>query len=347
MVVEPNAMGWLTGFGECPKGVLMRAHSAEGPKVFVIVPVHNRRETTLGCLGALHTAGDLESVKVIVVDDGSTDGTGAAIRESFPGVIVLKGDGNLWWTGGIVMGMEEAVRRDADVIVWLNDDCHPRRGALKALVNHVLETGGIAVGQTFSSVAAPYSGWTKTAWGLRPVRCAAGTVAPCDTFPGNFVAFPRRVIDRIGYPDAQSFPHVFSDADYGLLARRHGFPAHVLGDAQATGIDSANPQAASWLLDERPARQIFGPLMRRTGALHPGTFWRYQTRHWGARGAAVWAGSYTRLAAFLVAKSVLPRAWLMRWRGRHSVAWQVRLAAEKRLAPGGGSCCGKKSGESP
>ena len=323
----------------------MQPPSAEVQKVFVIIPVHNRREITLGCLGRLDSAGVLTWANVVVVDDGSTDGTAAAIRKNFPGVILVEGDGNLWWTGGIVSGMQEAVRRDAEMIVWLNDDCRPRPWAMRALVDHTRESGAISVGQTFSSVAPPYTGWTKTRWGQRSVQCDAGTVAACDAFPGNLVALPRKVVEQIGYPDAESFPHVFADADYGLRARRRGFQIHVLGDAQADGVDSANPRAASWLLDERPARQIFQPLLQRTGSMHPLTSWRFLTRCWGWRGALIWAGSYLRLALFLAIKSVVPRSWLLRWVGRHSVAWKVRLAAEKRLAAVEGHGCGRKSGD--
>ena len=124
----------------------MSASSADEKKTFVIIPVHNRREITLGCLACLRAAGDLDWANVVVVDDGSTDGTAEAIRGQFPEVILLNGDGNLWWTGGIVLGMKEGVRRQAEVIVWLNDDSHLRPGSLKALVNHTRETGAISVG---------------------------------------------------------------------------------------------------------------------------------------------------------------------------------------------------------
>ena len=336
-------MGGLTIFRGRFNILSMQECPAERQNVFVIIPVHNRREITLGCLGCLKAAGILDWAEVIVVDDGSTDGTAAGIRDGFPQVHILQGDGNLWWTGGIVLGMKEAMRRKAAVIVWLNDDCHPRPGALKALVNHTLETGALSVGQTFSSTGESYTGWVKTPWGQRPVGCPPGQFAFCDTCPGNFVALPGKVVEAIGYPDARSFPHIFADADYGFEASRRGFQIHVLGDARADGIDSVNPRSASWLLDERPAGQILSSLLHRTSSMHPRTFWRYLTRHWRCRGALRWAGSYVRLALFLAAKSIIPRRWLLRWVGRRSVAWKVALAAEKRIASAAGHECASKS----
>ncbi|MEI7819675.1 MAG: glycosyltransferase family 2 protein [Verrucomicrobiota bacterium] len=336
----------LTGFHGSITVIFVRAISAGKKKVFVIIPVHNRREITLGCLACLRAAGDLDWANVVVVDDGSTDGTADAIREKFPEVILLKGDGNLWWTGGIVLGMKEAVRLKAEVIVWLNDDCHPRPGAMGALVSHTLQAGSISVGQTLSSAGAHYFALTKTAWGVRSVPCAAGTVVPCDTFPGNFVAIPRRVVDQVGYPDARTFPHVFADIDYGLRARRHGFEIMAVGDAQGDGVDTVNPRAASWLLDQKPAGQILASVMNRTGTLHPKTYWKFATRHWGVLGVIHWAQSYFRLAICLGVKSIVPRSWLLRWFGRHSVAWNIRVATEKNISAGVSHGAGDKLGGS-
>ncbi|MEL6945455.1 MAG: glycosyltransferase, partial [Bacteroidota bacterium] len=93
--------------------------------------MHNRKDITLKCLSRLKALGDLTRYSVIVVDDGSTDGTYEEIYESYPTVILLKGDGNLWWTGAIRMGMEYAYKQDADYIIWLNDDTLPLAGSIQ------------------------------------------------------------------------------------------------------------------------------------------------------------------------------------------------------------------------
>jgi GT2 family glycosyltransferase len=70
-------------------------------KIFIIIPVHNRKQITLNCLKSLSKNGDLGRYHVVVVDDGSTDGTAEAIQALYPDIVVLHGDGNLWWTGAI------------------------------------------------------------------------------------------------------------------------------------------------------------------------------------------------------------------------------------------------------
>ncbi len=73
---------------------------SESPiRVEIVTPVHNRKATTLQCLKSLSRI-DAEGldIHVVVVDDGSTDGTGDAIRAEYPEVEVVRGDGSLWVT---------------------------------------------------------------------------------------------------------------------------------------------------------------------------------------------------------------------------------------------------------
>jgi len=68
---------------------------------YIIIPVHNRKSLTLACLENLKTNGDLQKYQVIVVDDGSCDRTSEEVTANYPEATILKGDGNLWWTGAI------------------------------------------------------------------------------------------------------------------------------------------------------------------------------------------------------------------------------------------------------
>ena len=102
--------------------------------IYIIIPVHNRKEITLKCLDILQKNGDLDIYYVIVVDDGSTDGTSEAIQSLYPNITILVGDGNLWWTGAIKKGMEYAYDKGAEYFIWLNDDCLVAKESINNLI---------------------------------------------------------------------------------------------------------------------------------------------------------------------------------------------------------------------
>lgn len=203
----------------------------------LIIPVHNRRATTLACLRHLRATGDLAAFPVMVIDDGSTDGTAAAVRQEFPGIDLLQGDGQLWWTGAMDLGMQRAFGRGASCIVWLNDDCLPEPGAVAALARRALHDGATLAGPA----CLPGEG-TPVPTGFIGRRVI--TVEPggkeermVDGLSGFCVAVPRQVWERLGSPDGKQFPHYYGDSAYTLVARRAGFSVVLTGAARVRLTD--------------------------------------------------------------------------------------------------------------
>lgn len=91
--------------------------------IFVAIPVHNRKVLLKHCLLSFRAQTN-QDFQIIVTDDGSTDGTEEMLKSEFPEVTVLKGDGNLWWTGAINKAITHALSlaNEGDHILVINDD---------------------------------------------------------------------------------------------------------------------------------------------------------------------------------------------------------------------------------
>lgn len=222
-------MALTTLMGTITSALRMCMHES----TFILIPVHNRREVTVNCLRCLHSDVSIQTwpgLRIVVIDDGSTDGTAAAIQREFPEVTILRGDGHLWWTGAIHMGMEYAYDQGGEYFLWLNDDCIPAPGSLWTLFQLSKQRGCILG-------AACYLGETGQlqptgAYGRTRVAPLPGTLQPVDEMSGHCVAIPRCVVNAIGLPDKQHFPHYHGDTSYVLQATRAGFQAYLFGNAK-------------------------------------------------------------------------------------------------------------------
>lgn len=282
----------------------------------ILMPVHNRRAVTLDALRALSAQDVFAWATVLLIDDGSTDGTGEAAARDFPAVVQLRGDGTWWWGGAIRRGMEWALARGAARILWLNDDCRPPAGALRALSDSVRAEDGVAWINAVTPGGWSYGGHRRTAWGVR--RCTADEerAGKSETFSGNCVCLSRAWIERVGLPDDRHFPHGLADLDYGLRLHAASAALRALPGVTAANTDPSAPAAESWLTSQRPMREIWRDFSSPRSFLHFPAWREFAMRHWGTvRGPLVFALPYVRWLGISVVRTVAPaagRAWVRR-----------------------------------
>lgn len=262
-------------------------------RIACIATCHNRREKTLKCIAALTACDSPSNVKleVLIVDDGSTDGTAAAIAARFPFVRVIRGTGSLYWNGGMHLAMTEAMRGCPDYYLWLNDDTYLfghgladlllQAEALKAKHGPV-----IVVGSTLDEATrrTTYGGRVRTR-AFRPLYYdllePGEDARACETMNGNCVLIPQAVAAAIG-PIEPRFVHGMGDWDYALRARKAGFGVWLAPGHVAACTDDATQVAATAPVDSLRTvwRQVTGPkgyplvawttfVRRHTGPLWP------------------------------------------------------------------------------
>ena len=190
--------------------------------------VHNRKSQTLKCLEACREQfAELKGkfdFTVYLVDDGSTDGTSEAVLEMFPGTVILKGDGSLFWNHGMIRAWEEAAKEDFDFYIWLNDDTILLPGALGVLLENssYLRHKAILAGTAKdSSGRLSYGGRTRKGRLIPPDETIP---IPCDTFNGNLVLVPRYAFKALGTMDPH-YSHSFAPDGYGSRADKAGITA--------------------------------------------------------------------------------------------------------------------------
>lgn len=212
-------------------------------KLFVIIPALNRWEQTRKCLNRL-LGGSYTDFTILVVDHGSTDGTRAGLETEFPDVIRLAGTSDLWWAGATNLGIHEALRRDAQTIMLLNNDCYLLADTMERLVKHHqaapdaiiapaqrnMHSGDIITRSMFSCFLLGFPTlllpgrhlYQQDQPRLADTRLIAG---------GRGVLIPAGVFGKTGLFNETELPHYGADHDFYLRSRKQGIRLCIAQDA--------------------------------------------------------------------------------------------------------------------
>lgn len=230
------------------------------PKSIVasVIPVHNRRNITLDCLERLcridigpkrQNGGDVENDsngvdidwyhKIVVVDDGSTDGSKEAIESKFSEVIVLRGDGGLWWAGAVNMGVEYCLAQGFDLIHIMNDDIEFEEDFLAQLLSVYKENrivGSVALFGNARDVV--FKAGMRETGRIHPIyenlfngaeygKISHHELLPVDAVSGRSMLLPAKILKEIGLFDQPRLPHGGADQEFCKRAIKHGYRVYV------------------------------------------------------------------------------------------------------------------------
>lgn len=178
--------------------------------------------------------------EIIVVDNASTDGTGALLADRYPQVTVLRMSENLGAAGAWAAGLSyAALERRHDWIWNFDDDSVPGADSLSNLLRGIGSLNGI---QSEVGIIAPMPVHRETKTYYPPLFWRDGFVRPsagqmreplwfADLVIASGSLTRREVVERIGLPRADFFMDFF-DYEYSLRARAGGYRIAVVPSAE-------------------------------------------------------------------------------------------------------------------
>lgn len=248
------------------------------PSLAVIIPTHNRWEEARLSLAQLQKS-DYLNFEIVLIEDGCTDGTADNCRREFPDVHLLHGDGDLWWSGAINKGVEYALERGADAIVWLNDDNRVEPGTLSCMVESFKRLGEQSIicartksmGTGLDEWVGDPPRWHSEFGKWKPPDLSAEGVPVKHPPGGQGVLIPARCFREIGLVDSRDFPHYWADHDFHYRAMKAGYQYFIPPKAVVWNVpNKVRPEAAElfsstgvgwFLFNRRSAMNI--PTLRR------------------------------------------------------------------------------------
>jgi len=209
--------------------------------IYIVIPVFNRKEYTRACLQSLREQ-TTKTYKAIIVDDGSTDGTEQMLKDEFPEVVILKGDGGLFWTAGVNLGIRYALEQDAQLVMTMNNDVVADPALLENMYKwHTLKPNALLGALELDAVSGnPIFGGERLNWKFNRIEQVLDTlpvedqkgIHPVTHLPGRSLLLPRIIMDKVGIFDQERFPHYIADYDYTHTVRRAGFELFCNYDAR-------------------------------------------------------------------------------------------------------------------
>lgn len=223
--------------------------NSKKPKVSVVILSWNTKKLLEQCLKSIPF-----SVQVIVVDNGSTDGTLHFLDNlKWPNLKVIKNDKNLGFAKGNNQGIKVA---NGDLVMLLNSDTIMQKGAIEKLVSFYekQKDKNIALSPLLlnfdNTVQAEYYMKFPNLWqvffyhnnlgrvlGLKTplkrliLESIDKVTMEVDQLPGAALMAPKDVWDKVGLLD-EDFHFLYEDVDWSWRLKKAGIKRFVVSEAK-------------------------------------------------------------------------------------------------------------------
>ncbi|RIH84529.1 N-acetylglucosaminyl-diphospho-decaprenol L-rhamnosyltransferase [Calidithermus terrae] len=218
----------------------------------------------MACISSLRAI-DYPNYRILVVDNGSMDGSVHEIRTAAPDVTVVSTGVNLGFAGGNNVGIRSAVEQGAEYVWLLNNDTVVDKGALSALVEVAESDGAIgAVGSVLYYLDQPeriqaYGGGKVSLWIGYSRHYTNMESSRMDYLVAASLLVRRIAFEKVGLLDDGYFMY-WEDTDFSFRLRKAGWKLAVATNSKVLHKESASMGKKSPTLDRyfnKSARRFF------------------------------------------------------------------------------------------
>ncbi|MGB9872408.1 MAG: glycosyltransferase family 2 protein [Anaerolineae bacterium] len=214
------------------------------PLVYVVVLAWNQKEMTVECIRSL-LASQYSNMRLLVVDNGSTDGTSETLWGQFPQIEIVRSPINRGIAGGYNIGLEYALAHGAEYILVSNNDIIAEQTMLRFLVEALesIPKAGIGLPKIYHYFGDKSRLWcTGAYWRKFPPSIKMMGVNAKDSqrfsklreieyAPSCCLLIRRNVLETIGYFDTGYFFY-YDDWDFSARARKAGYSIWFIPQAK-------------------------------------------------------------------------------------------------------------------
>jgi GT2 family glycosyltransferase len=205
--------------------------------IYIILPTHKRTESTKKFLQRL-SLNLHEKYLVLIIDDDADQESTHAFKD-YENVIIIKGDGNLWWGGAINAGINYLTKTlepdPSDICIFANNDVEISKTSYKPLAELLYTKKGALYHPRVMNRQGRYisAGARILCWfpyiSYHPKRFPA-LYKKIDLATARFLCFRIDTLQKIGYI-SRDLPHYGGDNYFSLKAKQLGFPTYLVRDA--------------------------------------------------------------------------------------------------------------------